>query len=149
MGSESTATSGQRARAGSRWDTVPPDRRLLAVAHNVTAATRLLDLLRVVDGDRRIATSFTWLPGSRGPGRSGAWRVWARTGRNHVRALRATTDPDGTPAFPSMTAAAAHLAWLDAVDTSEHPQIEVSVGPALTARLTIDVTSTSFDLPWH
>ncbi|MGA4545195.1 hypothetical protein ACPA54_34935 [Uniformispora flossi] len=84
------------------------------------------------------------------PGRPGAWCVWARTGRNHVRELHATTDPDGsTPALPSMIAAAALLAWLDAVDTSEHPQIEVSAGPALTARLTIDVTSTSFDLPPH
>ncbi|WP_345679836.1 hypothetical protein [Yinghuangia aomiensis] len=28
------------------------------MAHNVTAATRLLDLLRVVGGDRRIGTSL-------------------------------------------------------------------------------------------
>jgi hypothetical protein len=81
------------------------------------------------------------------PAGPGAWRVWARTGRNHVRELHATTDLDGTPALPVMIAAAALLTWLDATNTSEHPQIEVSVGPALTARLTIDVTSTSFDLP--
>ncbi|GAA4988931.1 hypothetical protein GCM10023205_69960 [Yinghuangia aomiensis] len=48
-----------------------------------------------------------------------------------------------------MIAAAALLAWPDAVDTSEHPQIDVSVGPALTARLTVDVASMSCDLPPH
>ncbi len=45
------------------WRTVRAERTVLAVAHNVTSATRLLDLLALFDGDRRVETVFT-CPGS-------------------------------------------------------------------------------------
>ncbi|KUL55466.1 hypothetical protein ADL22_00810 [Streptomyces sp. NRRL F-4489] len=43
----------------ARWRTVAPERTVLGVIHNVTSATRLLDLLAVFDGDLRIQTVFT------------------------------------------------------------------------------------------
>jgi hypothetical protein len=46
-----------------RWRTVSTERTLLAVVHNVTAATRLLDVLTLFAGDPRIQTVFT-CPGS-------------------------------------------------------------------------------------
>ncbi|WP_328605551.1 hypothetical protein OG943_36980 [Amycolatopsis sp. NBC_00345] len=46
-----------------RWRTVSTERTLLAVVHNVTAATRLLDVLSLFAGDPRIQTVFT-CPGS-------------------------------------------------------------------------------------
>ncbi|GHC58489.1 hypothetical protein [Streptomyces flavofungini] len=45
--------------APARWLTVAPERTVLGVIHNVTSATRLLDLLTVFDGDRRVQTVFT------------------------------------------------------------------------------------------
>ncbi|HEY4453052.1 MAG TPA: hypothetical protein VGN81_01970 [Pseudonocardiaceae bacterium] len=45
------------------WQTIRYERRLLVVVHNVTAATRLLDVLPLVTGDRRIQTFYT-CPGS-------------------------------------------------------------------------------------
>lgn len=38
----------------SRWRTVTPDRHVLIVAHNVTAMTRLLDVMPLFEGDFRI-----------------------------------------------------------------------------------------------
>ncbi|MDT8910404.1 hypothetical protein [Amycolatopsis sp. PS_44_ISF1] len=46
-----------------RWRTVSTERTLLAVVHNVTAATRLLDVLALFAVDPRIQTVFT-CPGS-------------------------------------------------------------------------------------
>ncbi|WP_328916887.1 MULTISPECIES: hypothetical protein [unclassified Streptomyces] len=43
----------------ARWRTVFTERTVLAIAHNVTSATRLLDLLALFDGDRRVETVFT------------------------------------------------------------------------------------------
>ena len=45
------------------WQTIRYERRLLVVVHNVTAATRLLDVLPLVTEDRRIQTFYT-CPGS-------------------------------------------------------------------------------------
>ncbi|UGQ13449.1 hypothetical protein LO772_07520 [Yinghuangia sp. ASG 101] len=42
-----------------RWLTVRPERIVLGVVHNVTSATRLLDLLRLFEGDTRVQTVFT------------------------------------------------------------------------------------------
>ncbi len=68
-GIESAAVSrpltGQ-AEAGaveSRWRTVSHTRTVLAVAHNLTAATRLFDALDLFAGDTRIQIVFT-CPGS-------------------------------------------------------------------------------------
>jgi hypothetical protein len=44
---------------GQKWVTVPGQRTVLGVVHNITSATRLLDLLTVFAGDRRIQTVFT------------------------------------------------------------------------------------------
>jgi hypothetical protein len=44
---------------GERWTTVRAERTVLGVVHNVTSATRLLDLLSVFDGDQRVQTVFT------------------------------------------------------------------------------------------
>ncbi|MEC3974529.1 hypothetical protein [Amycolatopsis sp. H20-H5] len=46
-----------------RWKTLDTRRTVLAVVHNVTAATRLLDVLAVYAGDPRVETVFT-CPGS-------------------------------------------------------------------------------------
>ncbi|MFD5701455.1 hypothetical protein [Streptomyces lasiicapitis] len=45
--------------APARWLTVAPEKTVLGVIHNVTSATRLLDLLTVFEGDRRVQTVFT------------------------------------------------------------------------------------------
>ncbi|MFD0573367.1 hypothetical protein ACFQ0T_34225 [Kitasatospora gansuensis] len=42
-----------------RWHTVAPERMVLGVVHNVTSATRLLDLLSVFRGDDRVGVVFT------------------------------------------------------------------------------------------
>lgn len=46
-----------------QWRTVPTERTVLAVVHNVTAATRLFDVLELFAGDPRIQIVFT-CPGS-------------------------------------------------------------------------------------
>ncbi|MEV4437198.1 hypothetical protein [Streptomyces sp. NPDC049585] len=43
----------------ARWATAPPERTVLAVIHNVTSATRLLDLLAPFEGDSRVQVLFT------------------------------------------------------------------------------------------
>ncbi|MEU9122913.1 hypothetical protein AB0C96_24135 [Streptomyces sp. NPDC048506] len=43
----------------ARWRTVGYRRTVLGVIHNVTSATRLLDLLSVFDGDPRVQVFFT------------------------------------------------------------------------------------------
>lgn len=47
------------AEDAERWRSVFAERTVLAVAHNVTSATRLLDLLTLFEGDRRVETVFT------------------------------------------------------------------------------------------
>ncbi|MGW4496891.1 hypothetical protein [Streptomyces sp. NPDC004376] len=42
-----------------RWSTVHTQRSVLGIVHNVTSATRLLDLLSVFDGDERVQVLFT------------------------------------------------------------------------------------------
>ncbi|MDX2656987.1 hypothetical protein PV360_11180, partial [Streptomyces scabiei] len=44
---------------GRLWMTVSPQRRVLGVVHNITSATRLLDLLAIFDGDERIQVVFS------------------------------------------------------------------------------------------
>ncbi|GAA4839575.1 hypothetical protein GCM10025787_20180 [Saccharopolyspora rosea] len=44
---------------GRTWRTVPSSRTVLAIVHNVTAATRLLDILPLWGGDPRLQTVFT------------------------------------------------------------------------------------------
>ncbi|MEU3525836.1 hypothetical protein AB0E62_18540 [Streptomyces sp. NPDC038707] len=44
---------------GRRWSTVAAERSVLGVVHNITSATRLLDLLAVFEGDERIQVFFT------------------------------------------------------------------------------------------
>ncbi|MET9698975.1 hypothetical protein ABZY31_18885 [Streptomyces sp. NPDC006529] len=46
-------------RSARAWETVPAVRKVLGVIHNVTSATRLLDLLAVFEGDPRVAVVFT------------------------------------------------------------------------------------------
>ncbi|MGW7101352.1 hypothetical protein [Streptomyces sp. NPDC054838] len=53
----------RRGLPARRWLTVAAERTVLGVVHNVTAGTRLLDLLTVFAGDPRIRTVFT-CPGS-------------------------------------------------------------------------------------
>ncbi|APU22358.1 hypothetical protein [Actinoalloteichus sp. GBA129-24] len=47
-----------------RWDTVRPERRVLAITRNVTTVDRLLDVLPLLSADRRIEISFTVNHGS-------------------------------------------------------------------------------------
>ncbi|KPH98443.1 hypothetical protein OK074_6271 [Actinobacteria bacterium OK074] len=44
---------------GADWLTVRPERMVLGVVHNITSATRLLDLLTAFEGDDRVQTVFT------------------------------------------------------------------------------------------
>ena len=46
------------------WRTVAAQRLVLAVVHNVTALTRLLDVLTVFDADPRVQVVFTWTKSS-------------------------------------------------------------------------------------
>ncbi|GHG69586.1 hypothetical protein [Streptomyces griseocarneus] len=43
----------------ARWTTASPVRTVLGVIHNVTSATRLLDLLEPFEGDPRVQVVFT------------------------------------------------------------------------------------------
>lgn len=43
-----------------RWTTRPGRRTALAVVHNVTSLTRLLDVVTLLDGDLRLQVVFTW-----------------------------------------------------------------------------------------
>ncbi|QFR02119.1 hypothetical protein F9278_44905 [Streptomyces phaeolivaceus] len=47
------------AENSERWVSVAAERTVLGVVHNITSATRLLDLLTVFEGDRRLQTVFT------------------------------------------------------------------------------------------
>ncbi|MEV5984961.1 hypothetical protein AB0L85_08040, partial [Streptomyces sp. NPDC052051] len=47
------------AADSERWVSVAAERTVLGVVHNITSATRLLDLLAVFEGDRRVQTVFT------------------------------------------------------------------------------------------
>ncbi|MFD8979502.1 hypothetical protein [Streptomyces sp. NPDC059564] len=49
----------ERGLPAGRWLTVPADRTVLGVIHNVTSATRLLDVLAVFEGDPRVRVVFT------------------------------------------------------------------------------------------
>ncbi|MFI0167583.1 hypothetical protein [Streptomyces sp. NPDC017095] len=44
---------------GRRWSTVPAERSVLGVVHNITSATRLLDLLSVFENDERVQVFFS------------------------------------------------------------------------------------------
>ena len=55
----SAADSLPRSRGADRWSTLAADRRVLAIAHNVTAATRLFDVLPVLARDDRVEIVFT------------------------------------------------------------------------------------------
>jgi hypothetical protein len=46
------------------WRTVRPERTVLAVVHNVTALTRLLDVLAVFEADPRVQIVYTWTESS-------------------------------------------------------------------------------------
>ncbi|MBB4679098.1 superantigen-like protein SSL4 [Crossiella cryophila] len=46
--------------AASKWLTVPIRRRVLFIAHNLTTATRLLDILPIFESDFRVQITFTW-----------------------------------------------------------------------------------------
>jgi hypothetical protein len=48
----------------STWSTMPQARTVLAVAHTVTSTTRVLDTLRLFDGDTRIQILFSEIPAS-------------------------------------------------------------------------------------
>ncbi|MCK2238660.1 MULTISPECIES: hypothetical protein [unclassified Crossiella] len=48
------------APAESTWLTVPVRRRVLFIAHNLTTATRLLDVLPIFESDFRVQLTFTW-----------------------------------------------------------------------------------------
>lgn len=43
-----------------RWTTRPGLRTILAIVHNVTSLTRLLDVISLLDGDFRLQMVFTW-----------------------------------------------------------------------------------------
>jgi hypothetical protein len=43
-----------------RWTTRPGQRVVLAIVHNVTSLTRLLDMISVLDDDSRLQVVFTW-----------------------------------------------------------------------------------------
>ena len=43
-----------------RWRTVAAPLRVLAVVHNVTSATRMMDVLTALDADPRVQTVLTW-----------------------------------------------------------------------------------------
>jgi hypothetical protein len=47
------------ADESGRWVSVAAERTVLGVVHNITSATRLLDLLAAFEGDRRVQTVFT------------------------------------------------------------------------------------------
>ncbi|MGK5630129.1 hypothetical protein [Streptomyces sp. URMC 123] len=66
----------------ARWATVRAERTVLGIAHNVTAATRLLDLLTVFEGDQRVHTVFT-CPGSSALD-TGTAEFLAARGMHHV-----------------------------------------------------------------
>ncbi|WP_131742422.1 hypothetical protein [Actinomadura roseirufa] len=48
----------------AKGSTVPPVRRVLAVAHHVTAAARLADVVPLLESDRRVAVAYTASPAS-------------------------------------------------------------------------------------
>jgi hypothetical protein len=48
----------------SKGSTVLTQRRVLAVAHHLTSATRLMDILPMLESDRRVAVAFTAAPAS-------------------------------------------------------------------------------------
>ncbi|MFJ5029561.1 hypothetical protein ACIQB5_15870 [Streptomyces sp. NPDC088560] len=47
------------SRDGRRWSTVLAERSVLGVVHNITSATRLLDLLSAFESDQRVQVFFT------------------------------------------------------------------------------------------
>jgi hypothetical protein len=49
---------------GQQWRTVATSRRVLVIVHNVTAATRLLDIVPLWANDSRVQTAFTLIGSS-------------------------------------------------------------------------------------
>ncbi|MFC3998207.1 hypothetical protein ACFOVU_19940 [Nocardiopsis sediminis] len=55
------AASAERVSAfAEKWRTVAAGLRVLAIVHNVTSATRMLDVLEALDSDPRVQTVVTW-----------------------------------------------------------------------------------------
>jgi hypothetical protein len=52
-------TGAGSAGTTDRWSTRPAVRSVLAIVHNVTAATRLFDVLQLLGGDERLRVVFT------------------------------------------------------------------------------------------
>ncbi|WP_410631506.1 hypothetical protein [Amycolatopsis sp. cmx-4-83] len=88
----------------TRWQTFTPARRVLAVAHNVTAATRLFDVVRLIAEDIRLEVVFTD-PGS-------------------------SAFPAGTDDFLKARGVR-RLAWADAAEQRFDLAIAASHGPTL------------------
>ncbi|MFD0924093.1 hypothetical protein ACFQ16_30500, partial [Saccharopolyspora rosea] len=63
---------------GQDWRTVTPLRRVLLIADNATAMTRLLDLVDLFDGDLRVQCCFVW--NSEDPFPDGLHRMFAAAG---------------------------------------------------------------------
>ncbi|MFI0479077.1 hypothetical protein [Actinomadura sp. 9N215] len=57
-------TSGPFGLEASRGSTLPAQRTVLAVAHHMTAATRLADIMPLLESDRRVAVAYTAAPAS-------------------------------------------------------------------------------------
>ena len=62
-----------------KWRTVPTRLSVLAVIHNVTSATRMLDVLPALESDPRVQTVITWTESS--PFRHGVPEFLHGTGR--------------------------------------------------------------------
>jgi hypothetical protein len=70
------------ADENGRWVSVTAERTVLGIAHNITSATRLLDLLAAFEGDRRVQTVFTCTESSTLD--SGTLEFFASQGMLHI-----------------------------------------------------------------
>ncbi|MGW0767291.1 hypothetical protein [Streptomyces sp. NPDC002676] len=74
---------------GRVWDTVVAERRVLGVVHNITSATRLLDLLALFEGDSRVDVVFSCTQSSALD--AGVWEFLESRGMKHVPWSEAVT----------------------------------------------------------
>lgn len=95
-----------------RGATVPAPRAVLAVAHHLTAATRLADVMPLLESDRRVAVAYTAAPASAFTGGLDA----------HLRGL-------GGLVLPWRQAAATRF---DLIVAASHGMLENLHGPVLT-----------------
>ncbi|MFD8965112.1 hypothetical protein ACFV0C_08920 [Streptomyces sp. NPDC059568] len=58
-GGQRSAPALPLAEDSGRWVSVAAERTVLGIVHNITSATRLLDLLTVFEGDKRVQTVFS------------------------------------------------------------------------------------------